>query len=85
MKIEVDVDENILSDEAYNLLLKIGETAEEMDNFNYTACDTPEWYKQLAEIHKSFTWYVRNAIKVINFSVEEDKIYRKKQAEIRGE
>lgn len=85
MKIEVDVDENILSNEAYDLLLKIGETAEEMDNLNYTASDTPEWYKQLAELHKSFTWYVRNAIKVIDFSITTDKIWREKEAAIKND
>lgn len=85
MKIEVDVDENILSNEAYDLLLKIGETAEEMEWFNGTSGGTPEWDHNLAELYQSFTWYVRNAIKAIDFSVTTDKTWRKKQAEMREE
>ena len=85
MKIEVDIDENILSYEAYMLLLKIGETAYEMDSFNATACDTPEWDHHLAELHKAFTYYVCRAIKTIDFCIKTDKIWREKKVGLSGE
>lgn len=76
-KIEIDIEEKVLPDSAYDVLISMADLADKLDILGFDCCDTKEYAQTELAMSKAFTRLVYTAIMHIDVHIRHDVEYRK--------